>query len=128
MLKNKFDEQGNVARRKARLVVRGFEQIYGIDYFETFASVVRYTTLRALLAKTAAEGLEADHIDVNTAFLNPVLREDIFMEIPQFFYNLDRQVKKGDAYLKLNKSLYGLKQAPRVWFKEVKEHFSKLGL
>ena len=53
-------------------------------------SVVRYTTLRALLAKAAAEGLETDHIDVNTAFLNLVLREDIFIEISQFFYNLDR--------------------------------------
>jgi hypothetical protein len=41
-------------------VIKGFEQRYGIDYFKTFASVLRYSTLKALLAKTAAEDLEVD--------------------------------------------------------------------
>ena len=45
-------------------------------------SVIRYTTLRALLAKTIAESLKADYIDMNIIFLNPILKEDIFIEIP----------------------------------------------
>jgi hypothetical protein len=66
-------------------VIKGFEQRYGIDYFETFASVLQYSTLRALLAKTAAEDLEVDQLNVDTAFLNPTLKEEIYMVIPQFF-------------------------------------------
>ena len=49
-----------IARYKARVIVRGFKQQYRIDYQETFALVVRYDTLRALLAKAAVEDLEID--------------------------------------------------------------------
>ena len=49
-----------IARYKARVIVRGFEQQYGIDYWETFALVVQYNTLRALLAKAAVKDLEID--------------------------------------------------------------------
>jgi len=49
-----------IARHKARVIIRGFEQQYGIDYWETFALVVRYNTLRALLAKVAVKDLEID--------------------------------------------------------------------
>ena len=60
VLRKKFDYLGRLVRRKARLVIKGFEQCYSIDYFETFASVLRYSTLKALLAKTAAKDLEID--------------------------------------------------------------------
>jgi hypothetical protein len=63
-------------------MIKGFEQRYGIDYFKTFASVLRYSTLRALLAKTAAEDLEVDQLDVDTAFLNPTLKKKIYIKIP----------------------------------------------
>jgi hypothetical protein len=66
-------------------MIKGFEQRYSIDYFETFASVLRYSTLRALLAKAAAEDLEVDQLNVDTAFLNLTLKEEIYIEIPQFF-------------------------------------------
>ena len=79
VLKDKLHTDSTVARKKGRIVIRGFEQQWGIDYNETFASVVRYNTLRALLAKAAIEDLEIDHLDVDTAFLNANCEEEIYM-------------------------------------------------
>ncbi|KAI0991634.1 hypothetical protein K3495_g16553, partial [Podosphaera aphanis] len=112
VLRKKLKSDGTLARCKARIVARGFEQEYGTDYFETFASVIRFNTLRILLAKAAADDLEIEALDVETAFLNPKLEEEIFMEVPQFFHLLHPNVNQDTHHLKLNKSLYGLKQAP----------------
>ncbi|KAI0994026.1 hypothetical protein K3495_g14157 [Podosphaera aphanis] len=128
VLRKKFKRDGTLSRRKARIVIRGFEQEYCIDYFETFASVIRYNTLRILLSKAAVDDLDIEALDVDTAFLNPKLNEEIYMEIPDFFALLHPGINCTKNYLKLNKSLYGLKQAPHVWFQEVKEHFKSLSL
>jgi hypothetical protein len=129
VLKKKFNSQMHLIRKKARMVIRGNEQQAGIDYFETFASVLRYTTLRILLAKAAAEDLEAEHVDIDTAFLNPDLMEEVYMKVPQFLEEVYPELREiVDAFLKLNKSLYGLKQAPRAWFYMVKKFFQELGL
>jgi hypothetical protein len=129
VLKHKYNAKGEVIRKKARLCIRGDKQTPDIDYFETFASVVRYDTFRFLMAKVAAEDLELDHIDVETAFLNPPLQEQIYMQIPDLLRDFEPDLKGvKDAYLKLNKSLYGLKQAPREWFHMVKKFFESIGL
>ena len=91
------------------------EQQAGIDYFETFASVLRYTTLRILLAKAAAEDLEIDHADIDTAFLNLDLKEEVYIRVLEFLELVYPELKKiPNAFLKLNKLLYRLKQAPRA--------------
>lgn len=64
---------------KARLVTRGFQQIQGINYEETFAPVIKFTTLRLMLAIAASEDLELNQMNVKTAFLNGVLSEDIYI-------------------------------------------------
>ena len=74
-----------MAWKKGRIIVHGFEQEWGIDYNETFASVVRYNTLRALLAKAAIEDLEIEHLDVDTAFLNANCEEEIYMQVLDYF-------------------------------------------
>ena len=127
VLRRKFDYLGHLVRRKARLVIKGFEQQYGVDYFSTFASVIRYSTLRILLAKAAAEDLEIEQMDVETAFLNPVLEEEIYMEIPQFFKEMYPDEDFTGKSLRLLKSLYGLKQAPRAWLLEVQAFFASIG-
>lgn len=100
---------------KARLVCRGFEQIKGLDYDETFAPVVKFTTLRMLLGIVAIENLELHQMDVKTAFLNGDLKEEIFMEQPEGFLD-----SKNPEYIcMLKKALYGLKQAPRQWFQKI---------
>ena len=58
VFKRKIDKNGNISKYKARLVVRGFEQKYGIDYFETFATGAKPTTWRLLLALAAYYDLE----------------------------------------------------------------------
>ena len=119
VLKNKL--VGNkIVRRKSRLVVRGFEQKFGLDYFDTFARVIRYTILRVLLAFAAKRDLEIEHIDIDTAFLNAELKEDTYMavpdnEVPEIWRELHPELvgrEKEGIYLKLKRALYGLKQAP----------------
>ncbi|KAI1001348.1 hypothetical protein K3495_g6851, partial [Podosphaera aphanis] len=113
---------------KARIVARGFQQEAGLDYSETFASVVRYNTLRIILAIAAVRDLEIDSVDIDTAFLNPQLREETYMELPPMFKLLDPSASKSTHFLRLNKSLYGLKQAPHEWFMMVKSFFQSLGM
>jgi hypothetical protein len=89
--------------------------------------VLQYSTLRALLAKTAAKDLKVNQLDVNTAFLNPTLKEEIYIEIPQFFELLYPDIDFKGKCLGLLKSLYRLKQAPREWFLEVRNYLRTCG-
>ena len=70
VLKYKYNAKGEVIRKKVRLYIWGDKQTPNIDYFEIFASIIRYNTFRFLMAKVVAKDLKLDHIDVKTAFLN----------------------------------------------------------
>ena len=75
-----------------------------------FTLVVRYATLRILLAKAIVEDLEVDYVDIDTTFLNPTLEEEIYIEVPKFLEEVFLELKGvKDTYLKLNKALYRLK-------------------
>lgn len=120
VFKVKKNPDDTIDRYKARLVCRGFNQEYGIDYMETFAPVVRFDSLRAILAIVAERKMHMLQFDVKTAFLNGELEEDVFMKQPTGFDDNSGRV------CKLQKSLYGLKQASRCWnqkFKSFIEHF-----
>jgi len=109
--KRKRRHDGSVARYKNRVVARGFLQRAGIDYDATFSPVVKYKTLRVMLAIAALEDLELKTMDVETAFLHAELDRPLYMKIPAGFSN----VPKGAVALKLNKSLYGLHQSGLLW-------------
>ncbi|ESX02669.1 Polyprotein (gag/pol) of Ty/Copia retrotransposon [Ogataea parapolymorpha DL-1] len=96
---------------KARLVAQGFSQIHGIDYNETFSPVIRYDSLRLLLALAASHSLSVYQMDVTTAFLNGNLVEELYMRQPPWFISTDHPQR----VCRLHKSLYGLKQAPLCW-------------
>lgn len=96
---------------KARLVARGFMQEKGVDYEETFAPVVRYDSVRILLALAAEKDLKIANFDVQTAFLYGDLSECVYMKQSIGFINK----MKPDLVCKLNRSLYGLKQSPKCW-------------
>ena len=106
----KFDKDGKVSRYKARLVAKGFTQRKGLDYNETWSPVVKFTSLRLLMAICARFGLESFQDDVPTAFLKGILKETIWMEQPEGYKTDDL-----DALCFLQKTLYGLKQSPREW-------------
>ncbi|KAH9752645.1 hypothetical protein KPL71_014775 [Citrus sinensis] len=99
-------------RHKARLVAKGFTQREGVDFNEVFSPVVKYSSIRLLLAFSAYHDLELEQTDVKTAFLHGSLDEEIFMAQPEGF------IEKGseDKVCLLKKSLYDLKQSPRQWF------------
>jgi transposase InsO family protein len=111
VLRVKLDANGDVSRFKARLVAQGFAQQHGIDYEEVYAPVAKFTTLRAILAIAASTDAEIHQMDVCTAFLNGVLQEEVYVQIPPGF---DHHGVPGKVW-RLHKSLYGLKQSPRTW-------------
>jgi hypothetical protein len=73
VLKHKYNVKGEVIHKKARLYIQGDKQTPNIDYFKTFASIVRYNTFRFLMVKVTAKDLKLDYIDIETAFLNSLL-------------------------------------------------------
>jgi hypothetical protein len=122
--KHKKNEIARIVRLKARLVARGFSQIYGIDYLDTYAPVVKLASIRILLAIAAINGLEIHQMDVVTAFLAGNLEEEIFMEQPEGF---EIGSKEDDLVCRLRKSIYGLKQAPRVWNQRIRHFLKSIG-
>ena len=76
---NKNDEKGNVIRNKARLVAQGYSQMEGVDYDETFTPVARMKSIRILLALACQLKFKLYQMDVKTAFLNGLLKEDVYM-------------------------------------------------
>ena len=98
-------------RYKARLVAQGFSQVPGEDYLDTFSPVIRYESVKLLLAFSAVDNRVVHQMDVDTAFLNGTVEETLYMKQPVGFINENEPEK----VCKLNKSLYGLKQAPICW-------------
>lgn len=101
-----------VARLKAILVAKGYRQIYGVDYSDTFSLVAKLTSVWLFISLDVSQNRPLHHIDIKNAFLHGVLQEEVYMEQPPGF------VAQG-VYAKvyhLNISLYGLKKRPRAWF------------
>ena len=122
--KHKKDESARIVRPKARLVARGFSQIYRVDYLDTYAPVVKLASIRILLAIAAIFRLEIHQMDVVTAFLTGDLEEEIYMEQPEGF---KVGSNKDDLVCRLRKSLYGLKEAPRVWNRKIRDFLKSIG-
>ena len=117
----KKDENRKVTRFKARLVAKGFTQQPGVDFDEVFSPVVRFDTLRVLIAKTVQQqGWSAIQLDIKAAFLYGTLHEEIYMVLPE------GQQEEGMC-AKLNKSIYGLKQSPREWYARLTTYLLQLG-
>ncbi|KAE8875946.1 hypothetical protein PF003_g39908 [Phytophthora fragariae] len=118
----KRDEHGNIIRYKARLVIHGFKQRYGLEHWDTYSPVVWLITILLLLVIALILLLEARHVDFDTAFLNSWMRGVvIYMEQPAYFDD-----DTGRVCL-LQKGLYGLKQAARLWYQTLHAFLLKLG-
>ena len=108
IFKKKMKADGSIDKYKARLVIKGYKQKEGLDYFDTYSPVTRISSIRMLIAIAAIHNLEIRQMDVKTAFLNGDLDEEIYIEQPEGFI-IPGQEKK---VCRLVKSLYGFKQAP----------------
>eukprot|EP00253_Pinus_taeda_P028319 PITA_28319 len=112
-----------VEKYKARFFARGFSQIEGIDYEETFAPVARYSSIRTILALSAQMGWHIHQMDVKTMFLNRVIEEEVYIEQLKGF-----EIFSSESHVcRLKRALYGLKQAPRAWYTWIDSYFTGLG-
>ena len=120
VLRVKRGPGGSITRYKARWVVRGFEQRYGIDFNETFAAVVKPMTYKAIFSIAAMNDWDVEQMDVKTAFLYGPIDEAVYVELPDGF------TQEGKV-CRLRKALYGLKQAPRIWYQTLAGFLKELG-
>jgi hypothetical protein len=112
VFRNKQDEHGVVTRNTARLMAKGYAQVAGLDFKETFAPVAKLESIRILLAYASHHSFRLFQMDVKSAFLNGPIKEEVYVEQPPGFED-DRY---PDHVYKLSKALYGLKQAPRACY------------
>ena len=80
-----MDEEGNITRNKSRLVCKGYAQVEGIDYGETYAPIARMEPIRLILAYVRSKNIKVYQMDVKYAFLNGELEEEVYMEQPNGF-------------------------------------------
>lgn len=128
VFKIKRGPDGSIQKYKARWVVRGFEQEQGSDYTDTFASVVKPMSYKALFAIAAARDHEIHQMDVKTAFLYGDVEEEIYVEQPTGYEESSAEGDESIAMVcNLLKALYGLKQSPRIWYYTLTTFLESLG-
>ena len=113
VFKTRFFANGSTFKYMERLVAKGYSQVHGIDYNDTFAPVAKMDSIRLAVDIAASKQWEVHHMDVKCAFLNRDMNEDIYMhQLEVFVFN---------PYLmcRLKKSLYGLKQATKAWYAKI---------
>ncbi|KAK3284359.1 hypothetical protein CYMTET_7990 [Cymbomonas tetramitiformis] len=101
VLKVKVDKNRQLLKRKSRICVRGNKQEYGVDYYDTFAPCTQLSSVRIVITLALNLGLVVYHMDVDTAFLNSVLEEDLYVRLPRGL------VYGGHRCAKLLKAVYG---------------------
>ena len=115
IFKNKLNEEWKIFLNKARLVAQGYVQEEGIDYEETYAPVARLDVIRLLLSFACANDFLLFQMDVKSAFLNGIIKEEVYVEQPPGFENDEHP----NRLFRLHKALYGLKQAPRALYEKL---------
>lgn len=112
MFKTKYKPNGDVERFKACLVAKGFQQDLSVNFGDTFSPIAKITTNRLILALATTLNWEIKQLDINNAFLNGELQEEVYTWQLRGFEN----PKYPHHVCKLHKAIYGLKKAPRAWF------------
>nr|GEU79524.1 retrovirus-related Pol polyprotein from transposon TNT 1-94 [Tanacetum cinerariifolium] len=110
--KVKLYELGGVLKNKPRLVARGYRREEGIDFEESIAFVPQLETICIFITFVAHMNMIIYQMDVKTAFLNSILREEVYVSQPDGFVDLENP----NLVYKLKKALYGMKQATRAWY------------
>jgi len=121
--KLKRTPDGVAYRHRSRFCVRGDQQEYGVNYFETYAPVVQWSTIRLLLILILTNSWTTRVIDYTNAFPQANIDTDIYVEPPALFGSRTGE----DKVLKLRKSLYGLKQSPRTFYQHLSQGLKNRG-
>ena len=124
VLQIKKNAAGEIEKYKARLVARGFTQVYGVDYYKTYTPVAKLSTFQLILAITARNGWSIDSFDFNSTYLNSVLQgETIYLKQPP-----DHATKPRNKWVcQLIKTIYGLKQGVKNWYNALCEALRAVG-
>ena len=120
---NKFDEEGNINRNKARLVARGYIKVEGVDFEEGFSIVARLESIHLLMEFSCTLKFKLYQMEIKNVFLNEYLHEEVFVGQPKGF----EDPLHPDHVRKLKKALYGLKQALRAWYETLTKYLLKGG-
>lgn len=121
VFKLKYKSDGTIDRFKARFVAKGFSQVPGLDFGDTYAPTGRLGSLRPLMALATFHNWEFDQLDVVTAFLNGDLEEEIYMTPPPGLEGTENRV------CRLHQTLYGLRQAPNRWYHRLSTWLASIG-
>ena len=121
IFKYKRNSKGDIVKRKTRLVAKGFTQQHGIDYKDTFAPTLKLDSIRIFTHIAARNNFQIEQIDVNAAYLNAHLKEEIYMEPPKGHPDHKKYIWK------LKKAIYGLKQSGMEWNNELNGHLLNIG-
>jgi hypothetical protein len=123
VFKKKINAAGQVEKFKARLVVKGYSQVEGVDFSDIFSLVTKLTSIRVLMSLATTFDLEIEQMDVKTTFLHADLEEEIYMKYLEGF------VVKGkkDLVCKLKRYIYGLKKLPRMWYQKFDTYILSFG-
>jgi hypothetical protein len=117
VFRNKQDEHGVVTRNKVQLVAKGYSQVEGLDFDETYVLVARLESIRILLAYATYHGFKLYQMDMKSAFLNGPIKEEVYVEQPPSFEDSEYPTH----VYKILKVLYGLKQAPKAWYESLRD-------
>jgi hypothetical protein len=115
VFKHKLHSDGTLEHYKARWVVRGFRQRAGVDFTDTFAPVIKLSTIRTILHLAASRAWSVHQMDISNTFLHGHLSEQVYCQQPTGFVNAEHPYR----VCLLSRSLYGLKQAPRAWYQRM---------
>src|SRR5260370_41616517 len=117
----KVRSEGNIMRKKVRLVVKGFTEVWGEDFWNTYSPTLGSNTLFSSLAYAASLDLEIHQMDAVATYLNSNLTEEIYLQPP------DGVPASPHMVWHLKKALYGLKQAGLEWYHTLQMHIKSLG-
>ena len=105
---------GTLRKLKARFCVRGYQQIEGVDYFETYAPVVSWLTVQLIFVIALVLNLQSVQVDYTAAFVQAPLEDDVYVDMPRDF-------RETNQVYKLKRYLYGLKQAAQNFYQHLKQ-------
>ena len=123
MLHYKLNKDGSISTCKSRLVAQGFTQQEGINYNDTFSPTAKLTAICVIAAIAVRNDWELDQTDIDTAYLNASLKEDIYMHQPKGF----EAPSKEDKVIHLKRDIYSLRQSGRERYKDLMSTLTKFG-